>query len=189
MWEIKEPDPVKLIIGILAADKDCLARAVEVLAESFGKIDLISPAWNFNQTAYYKDELGENILKQFVTFEKLIDPGTLAEIKHRTNKLEEALAESLAIKLPRPVNLDPGFIEPSKHVLASTKNFSHRIYIGDNMYAEVTLMFSKGSWQSFVYTFPDYKETRYHEFLSKVRTKLTQQLRQVSGKGKSQCSN
>ena len=178
MWEIKEPNPAKLIIGILAADKDCLTAAVETLADNFGKIDLTSPVWNFNQTAYYKDELGENILRQFVTIETLIDPGLLAKIKHKTNKLEAELAGKLQTNLPRPVNLDPGIIEPSKLILASTKNFSHRIYIGDNMYAEVTLMFSKGTWQSLPYTFPDYKQKRYHEFLSKVRTKLAEQLRQ-----------
>ena len=79
--------------------------------------------------------------------------------------------------LPRPVNLDPGIIEPSKLVLASTKNFSHRIYIGDGMYAELTLSFCRGKWQSFPYTFPDYKEERYHDFLSKVRDRLVEQAR------------
>ena len=80
--------------------------------------------------------------------------------------------------LPRPVNLDPGIIEPSKLILASTKNFSHRIYIGNSIYAELTLSFVKGTWQSYSYTFPDYKEERYHEFLSKVRNRLVEQLRE-----------
>lgn len=179
MWEINEPEPVKLIIGILAADQVCLNEAVEVITAEYGEYDLISDVYDFYQTDYYKDQAGENILRQFVSFKELINPGRLASIKHRTNRIEEELAGNLDTPLPRPVNLDPGIIEPSKLVLASTKNFSHRIYIGDNMYAELTLSFCKGKWQSFSYTFPDYKEDRYHEFLSKVREKLVEQIRRL----------
>lgn len=177
MWELKNPKPVKLIVGILAADKQCLDSAVGCLADGFGQIELSSQIWPFDQTDYYKDETGENILRQFVSFEKLINPGKLAKIKHKTNKLEQKLAKKLAYDLPRPINLDPGTIEPSKLILATTKNFSHRIYIGQKIYAEVTLSFSKGNWKSFDYTFPDYKQGCYNDFLSQVRTRLVEQLK------------
>jgi hypothetical protein len=177
MWELHDPQPVKLIIGILAADETSLAAAVKAISKSFGVIDLASDVWPFTQTNYYKDELGPNALRQFVSIEKLIDPGKLAQIKHDTNSLEQQLADSLKLPLPRPVNLDPGFIEPSKLILASTKNFSHRIYIGNKMFAEVTLMYEKGSWRHFEYTFPDYRQSCYQDFLSKVRTRLLEQLK------------
>lgn len=177
MWEINEPAPVKLIIGILAADKDCLDAAVDHLLKEYGKSDFQSDVFDFYQTQYYKDQAGDNILRQFISFENLIDPGTLAAIKIRTNKIEQELAEKMNTPLPRPVNLDPGIIEPSKLVLASTKNFSHRIYIGLSMYAELTLSFVKGKWESFPYTFPDFKQERYHPFLNKVRQRLVEQLR------------
>jgi hypothetical protein len=177
MWELHDPRPVKLIIGILAANEVALAAAVKAISKSFGVIDLTSDVWPFTQTDYYKDELGPNALRQFVSLEKLIDPGKLAKIKHTTNKLEQKLAHSLKLPLPRPVNLDPGFIEPSKLILASTKNFSHRIYIGNKMYAEVTLMYEKGSWRHFEFTFPDYRQSCYQDFLSKVRSRLLEQLK------------
>jgi hypothetical protein len=212
MWELHEPKPVKLIIGILAANETALAAAVKAISESFGVIDLTSDVWPFTQTNYYKDELGPNALRQFVSIEKLIDPGRLAQIKHDTNALEQQLAEKLKVfntadviaseakqsqspdanrlprrpdesgllamtPLPRPVNLDPGFIEPSKLILASTKNFSHRIYIGNKMYAEVTLMYEKGGWRHFEFTFPDYRQSNYQDFLTKVRTRLMEQLK------------
>ncbi len=177
MWEVSEPEPVKLIIGILAAEDSCLTAAIDVLTTEFGKLDLISPAWPFTQTEYYKAQTGENIVRGFITFEKLIDPGDLAAIKIKTNHLEQQLAEELKTSFPRPVNLDPGIIEPSKLILASTKNFSHRIYIGQNIYAELTLSYSKGKWESYRFTFGDYKETRYHEFLSTARNLLVEQLR------------
>jgi hypothetical protein len=177
MWELKTPKPVKLLVGILAADNNCLTTAIDTIRTEFGNIDLISNIFPFNQTSYYKDQTGENILRQFVSIEKLIDPGKLAAIKHKTNNLEQKLAAQLDIDLPRPVNFDPGIIEPSKLILATTKNFSHRIYIGKKMYAEVTLTFDKGCWIPLPYTFPDYKQTCYHDFFGKVRKRLLEQLK------------
>lgn len=177
MWDLQQPRPVKLIIGILAANEAALAVAIESINEHIGLIDLTSDVWPFTQTDYYKDELGPNALRQFVSIENLIDPGQLAQLKHTTNSLEQQLAESLKLPHSRPVNLDPGFIEPSKLVLASTKNFSHRIYIGNKMYAEVTLMYEKGSWRHFSYTFPDYRQACYQDFLTKVRSLLMEQLK------------
>ncbi|MCK5174290.1 MAG: DUF4416 family protein [Planctomycetes bacterium] len=179
MWDLNKPNPVKLIVGILAADEGSLQAARESIAEAFGPADMVSEVWPFTQTDYYKDETGESILRMFVAIEKLIDPGELAEIKHTTNRIERDLAEKLGTRLARPVNLDPGIIEPSKLVLASTKNFSHRIYIGDNMYAEVTLTYSKGEWIDYRYTFADYKQRCYHEFFSRVRERLVEQIKNV----------
>jgi len=177
MWKLKTPKPVKLIIGILAADRQCLNAAVEALDAKLGKVDLVSNVWPFDKTDYYKDETGEHILRQFVTTERLIDPANLAKIKHKTNKLEQKLAAKLALPLPRPVNLDPGIIEPSKLVLATTKNYSHRIYIGKKMYAEVTLLFDKGSWRPLNHTYPDYRQQCYFDFFDKVRKRLMEQLK------------
>ena len=182
MWEINEPKPVKLIIGILAADENSLQAAIESTIAQFGAPDLTSRIFPFTQTEYYAGQTGGNILRQFVSFGKLIDPGELSMIKLKTNDIEEKLAKKLALPFPRPVNLDPGTIEPAKLILASTKNFSHRIYIGDNIYAELTLSYSKGQWESYKYTFPDYKEPRYHDHLSKVRQRLVEQLREMKAK-------
>lgn len=179
MWEVNEPKPVKLIVGILAADRECLKAAVERIEGEFGKVDLFSEVWEFTKTDYYVDELGDRPVKQFVTIDKLIDPGKLAEIKHLTNEIERELADSVDVDLPRPVNLDPGYVETSKLVLASTKNFSHRIYIGRKMYAEVTLMYHKGMWKSFDYTFPDHRADTYHGFFDKVRERLKEQLKSI----------
>lgn len=179
MWDLKEPSPVKLIVGILVADENCLQAAVESLTAEFASLDLQSDVWPFTQTDYYSEETGQNILRQFVSIDKLIDPGSLPQTKHTTNTLEQELAAKLNTNLPRPVNLDPGIIEPSKLILATTKNYSHRIYIGQKMYAEVTLIFDKGTWQPLPYTYPDYKKSCYHDFFTKVRTRLLEQLRNV----------
>ena len=177
MWKLKDPKPVKLIIGILAANYQCLHTAADSLSDKFGKVDFSSEVSAFVQTDYYKEQTGTRILRQFVSIKRLIEPGLLAKIKHQTNKLEQKLAKKLALPLTRPVNLDPGIIEPSKLVLATTKNYSHRIYIGKQMYAEVTLIFDKGCWRPQAYTYPDYKQQCYFDFFDKVRTQLLEQLK------------
>jgi hypothetical protein len=177
MWDVRQPEPVKLIVGILAADEDCRARAIQGLSTELGPIDLMSQVWPFTQTHYYDQEIGSDILRQFVSLDQLVHPGDLAQIKHQTNTLEQDMAKELTHPRPRPINLDPGFIEPSKLVLASTKNFSHRIYIGKNMYAEVTLIVDKGQWCALRYTFPDYRQSHYYAFFEQVRQRLRTQLR------------
>jgi hypothetical protein len=178
MWNLKEPIPVKLIIGILAANEQCLKTAVDKIQTEFGKFDFTSPVWPFTQTNYYKDELGTSPLRQFISIDQLINPGQLAQIKHKTNKLEQESATGLNLNLPRPVNLDPGIIEPSKLILATTKNYSHRIYIGNKMYAEVTLIYDKKNWHPFEYTYPDYRQQCYFDFFTNVRERLLEQLKQ-----------
>jgi len=177
MWKPKEPNPVKLIIGILAANYHCLHTAADALTDKFGKVDFTSEVWPFDKTDYYKDQTGPRILRQFVSVTQLIDPGKLAKVKHQTNKLEQKLAARLGLPLTRPVNLDPGIIGPSKLVLVTTKNYSHRIYIGKKMYAEVTLIFDKGHWRPQAYTYPDYRQQCYFDFFEKVRTRLLEQLK------------
>lgn len=179
MWQTKKPKPVKLIIGILAADKDCLQKAIEAVIGQFGQADLTSDVWPFDKTDYYKEQTGGQILRQFASIDKLIDPGELAAIKHTTNRLEQELAGQLKRDVPRPVNLDPGLIEPSKLILATTKNYSHRIYIGNEMYAEVTLIYDKGVWSALPYTYPDYRQPCYWDFFEKVRRKLLEQLKSI----------
>ena len=177
MWKPKEPNPVKLIVGILAANYQCLHTAADALTDKFGKVDFTSEVWPFEQTDYYRDQTGPHILRQFVSIKRLIDPGKLAKVKHQTNKLEQKLATRLGLPLTRPVNLDPGIIEPSKLVLATTKNYSHRIYIGQKIYAEVTLIFDKGHWRPQAYTYPDYRQQCYFDFFEIVRTRLLEQLK------------
>ena len=178
MWDVCPPKPVKLICGILACDAAALEAARVRLGAELGAMDPVSPVWPFDLTGYYAQQAGPEILRQFVAFADLVDPGRLAAVKHITNRLERELAQELGRPWPRPVNFDPGLIEPSKLVLASTKNFAHRVYIGDTMYAEVTMIYVRGRWESFPFTFPDFKSGRYDGFLSAVRQRLVEQQKQ-----------
>lgn len=173
MGRPRPPLPVKLIVGMLSTDGDLLRRARQLLSRAFGAVDAETELWPFEHTAYYREEMGEPLLRQFLSFADTISPERLAEIKRYTNELEASLAdEALAVEHPRPVNLDPGYVDLGKLVLATTKDRSHRIYISGGVYAEVTLMFTEGAWRAMPWTYPDYAEPRYHGFLATVRELL-----------------
>ena len=178
--QLRPPGLVKLIVGMLSKDDAVFAAAEAMMQPVWGRIEIVSDVMPFTQTSYYAKQMGEPLLRKFVSFADLIDPGDLAEIKHQSNRLETELADSKTfetLNVARPINLDPGYIDQSKLVLATTKNFSHRIYIGRSMYAEATLHYQQGSWQAWPYTYPDYACGTYDDFLNLARRRLMEQLR------------
>jgi hypothetical protein len=177
MAEIRPASKVKLLAGLLARDPQWLDAAGNALAEAFGPIDLTSDTWPHEFTDYYTEQMGAPLRRRFVTFESPIDPGCLAAVKRRTNEIEAELARSLAADVPRPVNIDPGYVTAAKLVLASCKDYSHRVYLGDGVYGEVTLAFVGGLWQAQPWTYPDFRTAGYQAFFTRVRDRLRGQLR------------
>lgn len=168
---------VKLFCGLIFGDEGLARRAVQLLGKRFGTIDMASDVWPFDATDYYEPEMGPNLKRQFVAFERLIDPGRLVEIKQETNALEAKLCDDAGTPPEfRLVNLDPGYIELSKLVLATTKNYSHRLYLGGGIFGEVTLHWHDDAWRAWPWTYPDYASDRYHAFFTQVREQLRDQL-------------
>ncbi|MEP9410680.1 MAG: DUF4416 family protein [Candidatus Brocadia sp.] len=177
MGYISKPKPANLIIGVLTGIPELLRQTDKTLEEYFGPIDLRSDVLPFNFTNYYNEEMGEGILRRFYSFEKLISPDEIAAIKVQTNAIEESVASSKKYPVKRPVNIDPGYINESRLILASTKDFSHRIYLMDGIYAEVTLNYRRGRYESFPWTFPDYQSSDYQNFFLKVRELYVRKLK------------
>ena len=179
MGAIHPAERAKLVVGMLAASEHAFELARQALCGCYGPVDLESPIIPFTFTTYYDEQMGPNLLRKFLAFERLIDPAILADVKVRTNRLEGELAAWISTAVPRPLNLDPGYVTPAKLVLASTKDFSHRIYLRDGIYAEVTLHYEKGgTFRSWPWTFPDYKTSpEYHAFLAQARIRCLDQLR------------
>jgi hypothetical protein len=179
MGQVRNVAPVKLFVGILSSIEPAALQAEEALVSLFGEIDLRSESCPFDLTTYYDTEMGVPILRRFVAFERLIEPSTIASVKVRTNELELATAREHT-RVARPVNLDPGYLELSKIVLASTKNFYHRILVANGIYAEVTMHYEEGAWRSFPWTFPDFRDGRYSRFFDALRARYRVQ-RKVAG--------
>lgn len=178
MAQPSPPTPVKLICGMIAADRSLLPRATAAMAETFGAVDIVSEVMDFDLTDYYAAEMGRPLFRQFAAFGPLASPDCLAAAKCRTNAIEADFAARRAAGPPRPINLDVGYVCLSRLILASMKDFAHRIYLADGVYAELTLQYRDGRWQGLEWTFPDYTSGRYDAFLTDVRDRLADQLRQ-----------
>lgn len=172
MSKVKTVESVKLIVGILAAGEDNLGLARERLKAALGAVDGESRVWPFEDTDYYTAEMGEGLLRQFVSLETPFDPGELASVKRKTHGIEMDLAEGVGLTARRSINLDPGLVTPWNLVLATTKNFAHRVYIGQGIYAEVTLLYRGGRWEALPWAYPDYRSGRYDAFLTGARRRL-----------------
>ena len=180
MGEIKPPRPMKLIVGMLAGRAEWFEAAERLLAADFGPIDLRSDLIPFDFTDYYTPEMGPGLFRKFVTHEPLVAPDRLAPIKVRTNDLEAHLARELRADVPRPVNLDPGLLDGSKLILASTKNHAHRIYLAEGIYAEITLTYRKGGFVPTPWTYRDYQTEPYLAFFARARQRFLAQMREQS---------
>jgi hypothetical protein len=174
MAEACKPPAVKFICGMISGEVAMFDRAARALAAVLGPVEALGEVVDFDFTHYYDEQMGSPLYRRFVSFAGPHRPDFLAEAKIRTNAIEaEFAAERAGSGPPRPINLDVGYVELPKLVLASMKNFSHRIYLRDGVYAEVTLMFRRGRWEPLPWTFPDFRSGRYDAFLSSVRDSLS----------------
>lgn len=152
------------MITSLNTDKDVL----DTLERKYGKIDIKSEVISFDFTTYYFSEMGCPLKRYWFSFSDLIFPEQLADIKLETNQIER----DFSVDGKRRVNIDPGYLALSKLVLASTKDFSHRVYIKDGIYAEVTMRYIKKEFQFLPWTYPDYRTETFIRFISEVRNRL-----------------
>ena len=180
MGAIHPFNPVKLFTGVLVSGRKLLPEIQERLSALFGAIDHRSETIPFDFTDYYEKEMGVSIARVLYSFEPLIDATRLVEIKLKVNEIEQEFASSSAgveTGAKRPVNLDPGYIEHAKVVLASTKNLNHRIYLGRGIFGEVTMRFTNNRFQFFPWTPPDYQSQEYVEFFMRMRQIYRSQLK------------
>jgi len=172
MGRVREPSPVKLVVSVFGRDRTLLESAPGTLAASFGPIDFASEYLPFDHTDYYTAEFGAGLQRQILAFRNLIAPGSLAQVKRTTNELECSWMQGDR----RLLNLDPGYISLSKLVLATTKDYSHRLYLGQGIYGEVTLHYRHGAFHPWEWTYPDYASERYCQLFAAIRSLYVQQL-------------
>ncbi|MFC1885523.1 DUF4416 family protein [Thermodesulfobacteriota bacterium] len=170
------PKPAKPVIGFFLKDTHLIEDVASVVAERMGPIDMVSTWLPFNFTAYYGPEMGGPLFRRMLSFKTLIKQSALAEIKLMTNDIERAFSKNGK----RLVNIDPGYLLNERFVLATGKNFTHRIYIGRGIYADLSLIYQKGRFQKLPWTYPDYTEINMISFLEKVRNKYQADLKQSS---------
>ena len=156
---------VKLLIGFIYKDEAIFIKAKEKLRKKFGKTDFESASLNFNCTDHYQAEMGQGLKRRFISFTKLIPIQDLYRIKLYTNRLEKKFLTGKA----RQVNIDPGYLDLAKLVLATTKDYAHRIFLGKGIFAEITLSYRGDSFSVNEWTYPDYRSQEYIDIFNQIR--------------------
>ena len=173
----KTPQPVKLIASILGADKQATSKVIEKLQEKFGQTDYISDELEFDFTDYYEPEMGTGLKRRLLSFTKLIMPDELPAVKLATNTLEDEFSGSDGKRI---LNIDPGYIALCHLILATGKAFTHRPYLREGIYADMTLVYRGGRFQTLEWTFPDYGSEEMIKILTMLRERYFEQLKKQS---------
>ena len=173
MGKIKRHQPVKLIIGFIYKEDDIFNKAKAILEKWFGKIDYESQALAFIHTDYYETEFGKNLKRKFISFQNLIQPQNLPKIKITTNTIEKKISKNGM----RSINIDPGYLDMAKLILASTKDYKHRVYLNKGIYAEITLFYQDKTFRPWQWTYPDYKTQEYIAIFNQIRQIYVEQIK------------
>ena len=169
--------PALFVMATFSRFDDASGWGRQRAIDQWGPIALESEVFQFDQTTYYEKSMGEGLTKRLWGFRDLIDPAVLPDRKLLTDQWEVELAASQDWEVPRPLNLDPGYLTEAKLVLASTKDRDHRIYLRDGIFAEGTIYFHKGAWRTRPWTYPDFQLEGYHEFFTRCREYLRAEIK------------
>lgn len=170
----QRPKAAKLVVGLFMNEQGLFQAVMEGLTQMFGMADIISAWFPFDYTAYYEAEMGAPLFRRMAAFKKLFPQNRLSDIKLDTNDIELTFSKNSN----RTVNIDPGYITLERFVLATGKNFTHRIYLDKGIYADLTLMYQKGEFRELPWTYPDYRQDNIKKFLKQVRNKYILDLKQ-----------
>jgi hypothetical protein len=176
MAEIRPFAPAKLVCGVIAADEEHFDRAEAALAGLYGPVDGRSGRFPFDFSDYYEPRMGTGLRRGFLSFSSLVPPEKLSEIKIRTNALEEEIR--LALDSPRRVaNLDPGIITAAALIMATAKDFAHRVPLREGIYAHLEFLFARRGIRLLEWTYPDFRDGRYTPFFLEARNRLLEALK------------
>lgn len=166
-------DPVKLFVAVLWNDAGALESACALLRGRWGEFDFAGTDHPFDATHYYEAEMGADLKRRLLSFARLAAPESIVDAKLDCNAMED----TLACNGVRRVNLDIGYLDHNKIVLASAKHAGQKIHLGKGIYADLIARYRAGKYQPFEWTFPDFRDGRYDEELARIRTIYLEQLR------------
>lgn len=173
----REPMPTKYFVALLASEMDLCDAVEEDVAAAWSEIDGRSDRAPWTASKFYEKEMGSRLWRQFFSLAALQPPGILAEIKLKAHAIEDRYRSKSTGG--RRVNLDPGYLDAFKVVLASTKNAGQRVYLGSGVYGEVTLLYQNGGFHGLEHTYVDYLWPETVRFFTQLRARYLSQLRQL----------
>ncbi len=173
MAEVNEALPVKYFVAVLFSEEQVLVQALEQLQARWGSFDIAGSDHEFDVTDYYYPEMGGPLYRRLVSFAELLDPMQLVDMKLECNRVEDALS----VEGKRRVNLDAGYLDHNKVLLASAKEAGQKIYLGKGIYADLAGRYKSGKYQPFEWSFPDFRDGRYDAELLRMRSKYLEQVK------------
>ncbi|MFH2011375.1 MAG: DUF4416 family protein [Pseudomonadota bacterium] len=179
MSKPKAHEPVKLVVSVFSQTQELITEATKELSKKFGSIDFISEVLPFESTSYYEKEMGKGLTRRFFSFNRMVLPDTLPQIKLYTNKIEEHFSDNQG---NRRLNIDPGYISLSHLILATGKGYAHRPYLRDGIHADLTLIYEDKSFHVLEWTYPDYGSKDIIELMNTIRKKYVLQLSELKRK-------
>lgn len=167
MSTLRSPLPGLSLLSLFSSRWEKFWPALaSTLERRLGSVAYDSGPLPFTHTRYYDREFGTPLVRRLLAFADPLPLDELAELKMWTAQLETGLAGPDGCRL---VNIDPGYLTLERLVLATGKNFTHRVYLGHGVFADLTLVFSGGRWQSLPWTFPDYAHPSLQAHLTAMR--------------------
>ena len=167
-----------MIFGLIYRESIPARCCWEELERLWGPWDYISAATAFRFTGYYEKEMGASLFRRWGCSRRLVPQDQLAAVKLKTNELETRWE----VKGQRPVNVDPGILSAERLVLATGKNYIHRIYLGSGVYGDLTLIYSKGSYRPLPWTYPDYQVPETVAMFNIIRKRYQMQIQTRNSK-------
>ncbi len=165
MGRIIAKDNMALVAGLLAPGAAAMGDLIGEVETLWGPVAHRSELLDFDFTDYYEREIGPGLKRQFIAFSTPVRPETLQESKVVSNELETRLS----VGGKRRVNVDPGHLDLSKLIVASTKDATYRVYLGGGIYAQPMLWYEKGNFHPWPWTYQDYRTEVAISFFNKVR--------------------
>ncbi|MBN2588166.1 MAG: DUF4416 family protein [Candidatus Fermentibacteraceae bacterium] len=169
-----EPLPVALMVSVIYSDADVLVKARTALEEEFGEVAMSSEPFPFDRSDYYRDEMGESLERVWLCFRRTADPSLLPALKRSCHRIERDLSQEDGNRM---VNIDPGYLDYGKLVLASFKEAPDKIYMGNGVWAHTCLRYGHGSFTAPDHSFPDFRDGRFNDFMMEARRSYRRMIR------------
>ncbi len=173
MGKIVDVLPVKLLFSIFTGKKEYFTFTLEKIEDIFGETEVFSDDFLFNHTTYYEAEFGKKLYRKFIVLKPLYKRDGIAKSKILTNEMEESFSKNGQ----RIVNIDPGYLTLENFILFTTKNYTHRIYLENGIFADLTLIFQNKKFNSLPWTYPDYASDEIKNFLREIRKIYANQIK------------
>jgi len=166
---IKISTKALLFQAITTNDQTLFVDLEKLLSRFYGKIELEFGPFKFSSfSQYYREEMGERLLKKFYVFSLPVSLENFYRFKLESQTIENKYLKDGN----RSVNIDPGSLTLYQLSLLTTKAFSHRTYLADGIFAECTLIAEKDEYKALEWTYPDYKTVDALKFFKNAKKYL-----------------